>query len=415
VKFERAFGRGVLLTGALLYSASTYAQNDVSQLKQTAKQARSDGHLDREADLLCQAASLDPKGFQKRCDSARADANGKLAEFDADMAAAKAAIQRLDFASAKNVLAKITFGPQLSEAQRLLGIANAVQDKGGPVVLSQAALRQAQLMYDAGNFTAAMQAAQLVLLPALQPGARQIVSNIQIYRSTMAAADQLANAGKAQEAADKYRFALSIKSNGPGDPASGLQRMNALLTTQQKYAAAANAAHPNAAAKADGNDEKQLLLRAQKAERSGDINGALASYNAVLASDATQSEALAGVARLRALQSEKSQASEQKLAEGIRGFYGAHYQAAAATLSDYLGTDHSLYLGAAHFYLGASLTAEALMGEDASGTGTALNLQLSAAEQFRLARKAGYRPVTAMVSPRVLSAWAEATGEGKTR
>ena len=422
---RRGSGRGrragVLLLSITLLPQAGWSEDPTGPLKEKAKQAHSAGLLDQEAAYLCEAAKVDPGKLSKRCDKARSSAVEKQQEFDGVLGTAKFELAHMDFPGAIRDLGKITFGPHHAEAQHLLEQAKGIQAAGGPTAISQAAVRQAQIFYAAGNFTGAVEMAGRVMTPALQPLAQQIVKNVQIYRETMAAADELARAGRAREAGEKYSFAMNIKADGPGDPAAKLQHMVAVVAEQQREAA--NAAAAAAAARATTPAKpamppetamkiQRLLAQARHAERSADLRLALAAYSSVLVLDATQGEAATGLARTQAALAQRPVVnSAAMLSNGIRGYYQAHFDEAVTALSSYLGAERSRNQGAAHFYLGASLFSQALLGGEQGGAATD-SQRLSAREQFRMARTAGYRPVETLVSPKILTEWTHTADQG---
>lgn len=407
-----------LVMGLAMLPQVARGDDQAGQLRDKAKQAHAFGLLDQEASYLCEAAKLDPNRMTKRCDEARTRAAGKLQEFEGDLGTAKFEFAHMDFPGAIRDLEKITFGPHNAEAQHLLDQAKAVEAAGGPTAFSQSALRQAQTMYGAGNFAGAVEMANRVMTPALRGIADQIVRNVEIYRETMATGDELASAAHAKEAGEKYSFAMSIKANGPGDPAGKKQRMEALAAEQQQQAASSVAASkvappPASALSADTTIKMgRLLARARHAERAGDLRGALTAYEGVLGMDATLAHAVAGRARVQAMMARKPIVyTAALLANGIRGYYQAHFDEAAESLSSYLATERKQNQGAAHFYLGASLISEAMLGTaDGGEPESGGDLRRSATEQFRLAHTAGYRPVESQISPKVMTEWIHACG-----
>ena len=82
--------RTVLIAMLLLGTTAILAQNpqpsqSADQLRDLAKQARKSGDLQGEANDLCQAARLDAKKYQKKCEKAQEDLQKTLTQFQADL------------------------------------------------------------------------------------------------------------------------------------------------------------------------------------------------------------------------------------------------------------------------------------------------------------------------------------------
>ena len=144
---------------AILMLATTAipAQNpqpgeSADQLRDLAKQARKSGDLEGEAKDLCQAARLDAKKYDKKCEKAEEDLRKMLMQFQADLDAARVEMQRKDFSGAVRDLSKITFGPDKEQAEALKVQARIEGNLLPPDQVSQLALAAADTAYTRGDF-----------------------------------------------------------------------------------------------------------------------------------------------------------------------------------------------------------------------------------------------------------------------
>lgn len=404
--------RGILPVIALsvltLLARTASANEQADHLRDQAKQAKDKGDLDQEASYLCEAASLDPSKYQKKCERARADASKAMQVFEAAFQTGKFELQQKDYAGAVRDLSKISFGPHKDDAQRLIQQAK-VFISGSSDAASLAILRQAQAAYERGDFEAAAAQASQVLSASFQPQAKQLLTNIKVYQDTMTQAAVLAQNNDYKGAEEKYSFAIKINPNGPGAPAERLQELDAKLSASQQAAAkpqeaaadekAAPAAKVDYAAKV-----KSDLADARHHEAKGEYKAAMHAFDDVLVLDGRQAEALAGKQRVMAKLRNDPKALESTLEDGIRSYYSSDFEQAAKSITMYLSGGDRHNQGAAHFYLAASLVAQSIFA-DPHEEEHVRTLQQNADEQFAMARQEKYHPVEKLVSPKILTEW----------
>ena len=427
----RVTGLGLLLMASMSISGQETRPSDTrtassgqsaAELHELSDRAKSAGDLQTATQLLCQAAARDER-YAKRCDKAKTDLEKILLQFQADLNMSRTEIGRRDYGGAVRDLSRITFGPNKEEAQQLLQQARIASGQISPETASQMALSAARAAYEAGNFDRAQVLLQHAQSPGSRVAANQLITNMQVYRDTMKQAESLARSGDYKGAAGKYGFAAAIQPKGPGQPqehqrealdaetkaeaAEAKQREAQRLQAQQ---AAAAAKLPPAEAPAKMNYAariKSLLAVAQRLEATGDSKGALRGYDAVLKLDGLQKDALAG--RRRALESmtQDPQALEQALVQGVMDFYASRFAEASEGIRVYLQGGGKTHSGAAHFFLGASMLSQAILGtpEDRS---SAVDLQAQAKKEFLLAKEQHYKPPQGAVSPKILGSWSEA-------
>lgn len=416
--------RTALAAILLLAASAISAQNpqpaqSADQLRDLAKQARKSGDLEGEAKDLCQAARLDAKKYDKKCEKAEEDLRKVLLQFLADLDMGKAEIQRKDYAGAVRDLSKITFGPDREQAQVLIRQARIEGNLGSPDQVSQLALATADAAYSRGDFDSAEEMLKRVQTPSMKAAANQLETNINSYRTDMKEAEALAQSGDLKGAAEKYQAAAVIRPNGPGQPLEHAQ--TALLAQakadqekarkeaeQQQAAAQGPTAEELAQAKANTAEKIKGLLRvAHREETAGDLKGALQAYQSVLLLDDHQPQATAGKKRMLEQLKSAAQSTEDGLIEGITAFYASQFDAAKEVIGKYLQSGGGKHEGAAHFYLGAALLCQVfLSGPKDAAQSSDLNHQ--AEDQFALAKQLHYAPLPAAISPRILAAWTQA-------
>jgi hypothetical protein len=413
----------VKLSGALFLAATAMlAQTpntgkSVDQLRDLANQAKNSGNLQSEANYLCEAAALDGKKYGKKCDRAKDDAAKALAQFQADLEMGRTELQRKDYPGALRDLGKITFGPNKAEAQELMQQAR-IGNSGGIAVdpASLAAFKAAREAYFRGDFDVAESQAKRVQSPPLQGTANQLLANISIYCDVMKQADAMVHNGDLKGAEQKYQFAVTIQQNGPGRPRERLREVQAAeaqaaaAKPQQQPAAIAQMAEQGKAAQPPPKVKiKNSLDTARREEKQGNLKGALKAYNTALGLDARQAEAVAGKERPLGEMREDPKAIDDGLTEGIADFYASHLSRADDAIGVYLRGGGKHYAGAAHFYLGASLLAQALMTSPKDQS-QADALRQQARNQFVLARQLHYKPIESAVSPKIFAQWTQ-TGD----
>lgn len=407
----------VLMASAVL-AQTPNPGNSLDQLRDLANHAKNAGDLESEANYLCQAAALDEKKYGKKCDRAKDDASKALAKFQADLAMGRADMERKDYPGALRDLGKITFGPNKPEAQELIEQARVGANGGNPIdPTSLAAFKAAREAYSRGDLDTAEAQAKLVQAPTLQSWAKQLLTNISIYRDDMKQAEAMVRNGDLKGAEQKYQFAAVIQQNGPGHPAERLREVEAAeeraaalksqpqpsVTDQTALQVKVTQLQPgvNRAARI-----KNALDTARREEAQGDLKKALLTYNAALGLDAQQAEAVAGKARVLAEMQEDPKPMEDSLKEAVVDFYASHFSQASDAIHTYLQGGGKHYAGAAHFYLGASLLMQAFLTQPKDQP-QADDLRQQALDQFVLARQLHYMPIESSVSPKVFAQWAQ--------
>jgi tetratricopeptide (TPR) repeat protein len=407
-----------LLLAATAIQAQTPPQPGPSadDLRDLAKKARKYGDFPGETNDLCQAARLDPKKYQKKCEKAREDLQKTLAQFQADLDMGRGELQRKEYSGAVRDLAKITFGPAMEKAQALTVQARIEGGLLPPDQVSQLALAAADAAYTHGDFDKAEDMLKRVQSPSMKTAANQLETNINMYRTTMKQADALAQSGDFKGAAEKYKAAASIRPNGPGQPLEHLQSALASQTgadqEKARQAAAqqaalqraqATATEQSAQAKESEEKIKGILRLAHRAEAAGNLKGALQAYESVLKIDSQQADASSGKKRVLAQMKNTTESIEAALMEGITEFYASKFDAAEEAISRYLQSKGGDHAGAAHFYLGASLLCELIIRDPRTAT-DANDLRHRAEDEFALAKQLKYAPLPTAVSPRILAA-----------
>ncbi len=404
----------LVMATAVLAQASAQAPAGQSEdhLRDLANHAKDTGDLQAEANYFCQAAALDGKKYQRKCDKAKADSSKALDQFKADFDMGQNELQQKDYAGAVRDLGKVTFGPNKQQAGLLLK--QAQLGMGGPAAqqVSATAFREAREAYMRGDFDTAETQLKLAQEPAQQAAAGQLATNINVYRASMKQADTMAQAGDWKGAAQKYGFAVMIQPKGPGQPE---QKQH---DAEQKAAELAKNTPPpaptpvpppvaqpaprvNYAAKI-----KSLLDGSAQAESKGDLKSALSGYQQVLQLDGRRAEALAGKKRVLEAMSDDPKQVEQELAGGIQDFYDAKFDEAEQSLGDYLKVKGIHHEGAAHFYMGAALLSQGWTAAPKAPQADVLRQQ--AQKEFAEAKGRHYLPVEQMVSPKIVAAWKQA-------
>jgi hypothetical protein len=389
------------------FPSLTYADQQTDHLRDIAKQAKTNGDLDQAASALCEAAKVDPQYYAKKCDRARADANQQLHVYAAKLAMSKSELQQKDYLRAIRDLSTIKFGPNKEEAQQLLE--QAKDSLPGAHPESSAALRAAQAAYLQGDFNLAAAKASQVQTQPQQAAATQILTNIKVYRDTMAQADALAKSAYFKRAQQLYMFATRIMANGPGDPSEKLQQMDVLIAQQVAVAAQQPApAEPVKESQPSKVDYaakiKVALATARRDETSGNMKGALQAFNSALALDGRQAEAIVGKRRILTQMRADPIALADSLETGIHSYYAAQFDQATQALTLYLGGTGIHDKGAAHFYLAASLISEAIV-DDPKDADEIAGLRQKSQQEFILAKQANYRPIEKLVSPKIIAEW----------
>jgi hypothetical protein len=394
--------RILLLLGILLCAPTAlFADQQADALY---KQSQATNDQQAAVELLCKAAELDPATYSKKCNDAKQYLDSRLQKFDGLFVSGKTKFDAKQYTDAVTDLSKIFYGPRRDEAQKLIAQANDIINHPQPVDNSPTALKAAQQAYDNGDFATAEANAGLVKAPELQSPAQAILSNIRNYRDDMQQAEAFRTDKNYAAAQQKYSAALSIKSNGPGNPSAQLQELAVLVKQQNGAAVAGNKQAPpdnSARIKASLADARDHMAK-------GDLQNALNAYNQVLALDPRQPDALAGKEQvneaMKAALSKDPKALEDTLVGGIRSYYESHFTEARDAISLYLTAGGTRSKGAAYFYLGATMLSQAIVSSPKS-IQERDRLQKSAALQFQQAKQERFKPIEKYVSPRILAVW----------
>ena len=402
----------LLLSSGMLLAQNQPPAKSADQLRDLAKHARKAGDLQAESGYLCQAAGLDGKKYGKKCEKANEDATKALLQFQADLNAGRTELERKDYSGALRDLGKITFGPSKGEAQELILRARIESGALPPEQLSQLALTGAEEAFSRGDFDRAEDLLTHMHSPTLQSAANKLESNINAYRDAMKKADELDRSSDYDGAAQKYQSAATIKPNGPGQP---LERMRQALDAQAKadQKKAEQTASPSAPVqdaqvpRSSGADKiKNWLTIARRDETGGDLKGAVQAYDAALKLDGRQTEALAARTRVLNKMKDDEQALEKNLVQGVAEFYASQFSAANDVIGKYLEDGGGQHVGAAHFYLGASLLSQAIL-VDPRNAADSDKLRNQALEEFVRAKQLQYVPLQSAVSPKIFAQWAQ--------
>jgi predicted TPR repeat methyltransferase len=406
-------GMLLLATTAILAQNQPPAQS-ADQLRDRAKQARKSGDLPGEANYLCQAARLDAKKYEKKCEKAQEDLQKTLAQFQADLDTGRVEIQRKDFSGGVRDLSRIAFGPSKEEAQALIQQARIEGNLLPPDQVSQLALAAAETAYEHGDFDRAEEMLKRVQSPSMKAAANQLETNINLYRTTMKQADALAQSGDFKGAAEKYQAAAAIRPNGPGQPFEHARTaLDAQAKADQERAQQAASQQPMQQAPPSAADQssqariKGFLRAAHREEAGGSLKSALQAYESALMLDSGQADASAGKRRVLETMKSTAESVEANLVEGITDFYASNFDAAVEAIGRYLQVGGGEHAGAAHFYMGAALLCQVFLS-DPKNAANAGAFRQQVEDHFALAKQLHYAPLPAAVSPRILAAWAPA-------
>jgi hypothetical protein len=100
------------------------------------------------------------------------------------------------------------------------------------------------------------------------------------------------------------------------------------------------------------------------------------------------------------------QALEKNLVQGVAEFYASQFSAANDVIGKYLEDGGGQHVGAAHFYLGASLLSQAIL-VDPRNAADSDKLRNQALEEFVRAKQLQYVPLQSAVSPKIFAQWAQ--------
>ena len=266
---------------------------------------------------------------------------------------------------------------------------------------------KAQQMFAQNDFAQASAAAEHVTAPVFKSKAQAMISQIHAYVAALQDGVAAENRHDLVAAIQSYAAAVRIKSDGPGDPAGRIVRVQAQAASAAEQAMQAKAMQTQhvlhlAQVKAKS---AQLAKKGLTQEQEGDLKGALASFEAAQATlpgGPGVSEAIRRLQeRLKAPQT--ASASEPDAAPAIRDFYAGQYGKAEGELNSLKSTPNAKRLGAIYFYLGAARLERALLEAGQAPAEAARQPEVQAA--FRQAHSLGYVPLGKFVSPAIMSAW----------
>jgi hypothetical protein len=391
------------------FPATVRADQQADDLYAQYKAAMAKNQVEQAVEYLCSAAKLDTQKYGKSCDSAQQYVASRLQKYDGLFVTGKSEFESKDYVGAIRDLSKIDFGPKREEAQKLIGQANDLINHPQPVDTSAQSLKAAQTAYDNGDFATAAANAGLVKAADLQPQAQVILSNIKNYNDNVQQGDALVSDKNYAAAQQKYNAALSIKSNGPGNPSGKLQQIAGLMAAAKPNTTAVAINKSGTSSSTDNTAKiKADLAAAQDAAAKGNWQAALAEYDQALTLDPKQQEAITGKGQaqdaIKAALSKDPKALEDTLIGGIRSYYESHFLEARDALTLYLTAGGTRSKGAAYFYLGAAMLAQAFVSDPKSKDDQD-RLQQSALQQFQQAKQVRYRPAEKYISPKILAIW----------
>jgi len=377
----------------LCFAAGARAQQSADDLFSQGKAYKARGKYDLAVKAECDAAKLDPK-YQIDCDRDSTYVNGRLRDFQDDIDRGTAKRRDNDCQGAKDEFDKVRFGPLLDQAQQLSAEAKKCME-GPKVDPDLDILKKAQLAFANNDFPTAAQNAEQVKSPQLLTQAQTIINNVKNYTDAMQQAKEFERRNNFGAARQQYEIAAGIKRDGPGNPASKVQEMIAKANPQ-----------------APGPDPKAAQIRAALAEAQaavarGDCTAAIVAYSRALELNPQQADAAAGKATCQAQMVRTDPGLLEKiLADGVRAYYESNFSGAQGDISNYIEI-RGQNMGAAYFYLGATMLSQAVLASPKSKEEYS-RLQQGALDNFRLAKQEKFKPVEKYVSPRILAVWNQA-------
>ncbi|WP_263385339.1 tetratricopeptide repeat protein [Granulicella arctica] len=324
-------------------------------------------------------------------------------------------MQQKDYSGAVKQFSKITFGLRHDDAVHLMQEAKNAEGHPQLLAANKETLIAAQAAYDRGDLATAEANAKQVQVPELQSSVQQILTNIRIYQDAMQAGDAAKQNGNYQAAQQKYKFAMVIRPNGPGNPGGKLQEVEVLLaaatvnkpsTPPPTKPVVADTKKPVEIPKAPDNDAKirAALAEGHAAESRKDVDAALQAFERVLAINPRQAEALAGKQHIMDNMQKTPQGLENTLSIGLHDYYRSQLAEAGDAISLYLTAGGVRNRGVAYFYLGATFASQALLA-DPRGKTEHKSLEQHALLEFQQARCEHYQPIEKYLSPKVLALW----------
>jgi len=393
----------VFLMATVLLAQNQNSGKSADQLRDLANQAKNSKDIQGEANYFCQAAALDEKKYEKKCSQAKEELSKVLAQFQADFAMGSQKLQQKDYAGALQDLQEIRFGPNKAGAQELMQQARIGINGGIPIdPASLAAFKTARDAYLRGDFDSAETQLKTVQSQALHSVVNQMLTNINVYRDTMKHADAMFQSGDLKGAEQKYQFAATIHQNGPGSP---LDRLRDVLAAEARAEVATQEAADAHPATPDKPMQSAKMTHAAKSRNTSDRAHRQEGMNKI--KDARQTEADGGKeGATESLQEDPKEATDS-LNMGVADFYTSHFLQAEDAIGAYLQRGGKRYAGAAQFYLGASLSMQALLAASQNQPQVDA-FRKQAQDHFLLAKQLHYKPIESAVSPKVFAQWAQA-------
>ncbi len=276
------------------------------------------------------------------------------------------------------------------------------QVPAGDNAANQALWDKAQRMYAKNDFAQASAAAARITSPSLKKGAEGMMGQIKAYATALQDGAAAEGRHDPDAALKAYGIAAGIKSDGPGDPAGRVTRVqrqtasDALIQAQQAKTQQFQRAAQQRAKSA------QLFKKGLAEEAAGDPRGSLASLQAAQAADPTNAGASQAVSRLKT-QLLSGPATEPSPGPAIRALYTGQYREAEQELQTVVASPRAQSLGAAFFYLAAAHFYRSVLEAGQSPAQAAGQPEVQSA--FKRARSLGYIPLPQFVSPDLLRVW----------
>jgi hypothetical protein len=256
--------------------------------------------------------------------------------------------------------------------------------------------------------------------PDLKGLANAIVQKIGQYKSDMAAALKSEQNKDYDGAIASYRAAQQVDQNGPGNPGTQIQRLEAVARAAQPPNPQPSSQKPSTPqtpvvaqkppqqAKPAAEDPAvtfaRLMDEAGKAEKTGNLQAAARAYDNATRVPGASDAAQAG--KLRVQQAINSDPAEQAktLTQALREFYASKFSDAEDDFGTYLSSPTAKSRGVAHFYLAASRLSRFIIEHPAAKNDATID-NPDVQRLFKEARSDKYVPVEKYVSPIVMRAW----------
>lgn len=377
-------------------------------------QASSEMNQEKQVQLLCKAADLDPKNkeYRNECEVRKA------ALINSDRQALKTALDASDAGQTSKAKRYAKYVSSFDadthhQAEQLLAKLSGTDAPASPsptplvaATSQNSVLAQAVAAYEAGNLSAARSEAQSVTDPSIKPAANRLLADIDRYSGYVSSGQKYEQAKEYAEAERSYHSALEMNAHVGADDLTGrTQRMHQMAANPKMPVIVATKETPKVAkpvAEVSPEERKKRLLdESSQALSRNDLDTAGRKFKQLLDLDPTSSEAKQGLMDVSERLNKDPIRLEKTLRDAIVAFYSSHFEDAESGLNRYLGADNGKKKGAAYFYLGATEATLSLLDAPSKRA----NRSKDAQGDFRQARSAGYLPVQKYVSVRVLDVW----------